>query len=412
MPRSQISNVLQSFVGKFALMNLAIGAAVSVVMVGALSILVRPMLAQEANFGAFIGWMIFILLALGVVWVAAFIIVGLRLTAPLTNVVQAIQEACEGRLGGRVDVKGADEFALLARSYNQLADLIVYLIKQTKEAGDRLSAASSQILAASEEQASGSAEQAASIAQTTATMEELAATYRQIADNADAVVQIASQSLESAQLGKDAVFNTLLGMGEIKKRTETSAGKILTLGEKSQQIGSVLGIINDIADQTKILALNAAIEAARAGEAGKGFSVVAVEIRKLAESVVDSTSEIRKIMTEIQGSTNALVMSTEEELKKVQDGERLAEQTAEALQRILENIDQTNRAAKEISIATQQQRTASDQVVSAMREVAQVAQQTADGSKDVARGAEQLSGLARDSSQVTAAFELSNSGDR
>jgi methyl-accepting chemotaxis protein len=402
----KVANIRTSFIGKLGIVNIAMVAAVLVLQIVGIFVFITPHLAPGSDLTGPILMSIGLFIVLAIVWIALFTFVGLRMTAPLTQVVMAIQEACEGRLGKRVTVAGKDEFAALGRSYNQMADLIMYLIKQSQEAGQRLAASSSQILASSEQQASGSAEQAASIAETTATMEELAATYRQIAENADAVVQIAGQSLESAALGKDAVFNTLLGMGEIKKRTENSAAKILTLGEKSQQIGSVLGIINDIADQTKILALNAAIEAARAGEAGKGFSVVAVEIRKLAESVVDSTAEIRKIMTEIQGSTNALVMSTEEELKKVQDGERLTEQTAEVLQRILDNIDQTNRAAKEISIATQQQRTASDQVVSAMREVAQVAQQTADGSKDVARAAEQLAQLARDSAQVTAAFEL------
>jgi methyl-accepting chemotaxis protein len=407
MPKFRVTNIRTSFIGKLGISNVVLVAVAFGLQMAGILLLLRPQLKPGTDMSIILLESLGLFILVALIWLAVFIALGLRMTQPLTDVVQAIQEACEGRLGRRVDVRGQDEFATLGRSYNQMADLIMYLIKQSQESGSRLAASSSQILAASEQQASGSSEQAASIAETTATMEELAATYRQIADNADAVVQIATQSLESAALGKDAVFNTLLGMGEIKKRTENSASKILTLGEKSQQIGSVLGIINDIADQTKILALNAAIEAARAGEAGKGFSVVAVEIRKLAESVVDSTAEIRKIMTEIQGSTNALVMSTEEELKKVQDGERLAEQTAEALQRILDNIDQTNRAAKEISIATQQQRTASDQVVSAMREVAQVAQQTADGSKDVARAAEQLSQLARDSAQVTAAFELS-----
>jgi methyl-accepting chemotaxis protein len=168
----------------------------------------------------------------------------------------------------------------------------------------------------------------------------------------------------------------------------------------------VLTIINNIADQTKILALNAAIEAARAGEAGKGFSVVAVEIRKLAMSVVDSTREIEAIMTEIQSAANDLVISTEQELKQVSAGVDLAQVTGESFDQILQAIEQTAVAAKEISAATQQQRSATDQVVKAMREVAAVAQQTAAGSKQVAAAAEQLSQIARESSQVGAAFRL------
>ena len=201
-------------------------------------------------------------------------------------------------------------------------------------------------------------------------------------------------------------MNTLTAMEEIKVRTQQSANKILTLGERSQQIGQVLAIINSIADQTKILALNAAIEAARAGEAGKGFSVVAIEIRKLAESVVESTSEISTIMNEIQTAANELVMSTEQELKHVQGGVDLAHTTGDSLDQILEMVEQTTVAAKEISAATQQQKSATDQVVKAMREVATVAQQTAAGSKQVAAAAEQLSAMAKESAQVGSAFSV------
>ena len=326
--------------------------------------------------------------------------------APLNQVVDSVQAACQGDIGHKVDVSTSDEIGTLASSYNQMLDLIVYLIRQTQESSRRLAQSSNDILSATEQQASGSAEQAASISETTATMEELASTYRQIAENADQVVTMAEASLGSAENGQQAVANTLSAMEEIKGRTQASANKILALGERSQQIGQVLTIINSIADQTKILALNAAIEAARAGEAGKGFSVVAIEIRKLAESVVESTREIGGIMSEIQTSANDLVISTEAELKHVQSGVDLAHTTGDSLDRILELVEQTTVAAKEISAATQQQKSATDQVVKAMREVAAVAQQTAAGSRQVATAAEALSGMARESSQVGSAFQI------
>jgi methyl-accepting chemotaxis protein len=343
---------------------------------------------------------------LGLVWIVAFVMIGRRFTAPLEEVVESVKAACQGEIGHKVAVKTEDEFGVLAKSYNQMLDLIVYLIRQTQESSKRLAQSSSEILSATEEQASGSAEQAASISQTTATMEELAATYRQIADNADQVVNMAEASLGSAESGQQAVMNTLEAMDAIKGRSQSSANKILSLGERSQQIGQVLEIINTIADQTKILALNAAIEAARAGEAGKGFSVVAIEIRKLAESVVDSTGEISEIMTEIQTAANELVMATEQEMKQVSSGVDLAQVTGESLDQILEVIEQTTVAAKEISAATAQQRTATDQVVKAMREVAAVAQQTAAGGRQVASSAEQLSAIAKESSQVGSAFKI------
>ncbi len=343
---------------------------------------------------------------LGIGWLVIFLYVGKRFIAPLDLVVESVKAACQGEIGHKVDVDTPDEFGTLSRSYNQMLDLIVYLIRQTQESSRRLAQSSSEILSATEQQASGAAEQAASISETTATMEELAATYRQIADNANQVVNMAEASLGSAESGQQAVMNTLSAMEDIKTRSQASANKILSLGERSQQIGQVLEIINSIADQTKILALNAAIEAARAGEAGKGFSVVAVEIRKLAESVVDSTGEIGTIMTEIQSAANELVIATEQELKQVQGGVDLAHVTGESLDQILEMIEQTTVAAKEISAATQQQKSATDQVVKAMREVAAVAQQTAAGGRQVAGSAEQLSNIAKESAQVGSAFRI------
>ncbi len=341
-----------------------------------------------------------------VVWGFLLSALGKRFVGPLEQVVESVRAACQGEIGRKVEISSKDEIGVLASSYNQMLDLIVYLIRQTQESSRRLQGSANDILSATEQQASGAAEQAASISETTATMEELASTYRQIAENADQVVTMAEASLGSAESGQQAVMNTLSAMEEIKSRTQSSAGKILALGERSQQIGQVLAIINSIADQTKILALNAAIEAARAGEAGKGFSVVAIEIRKLAESVVESTGEISSIMGEIQTAANELVMSTEQELKQVQGGVDLAHVTGDSLDQILEMVEQTTVAAKEISAATQQQKSATDQVVKAMREVAAVAQQTAAGSRQVAGAAESLSSMARESSQVGSAFTL------
>jgi len=406
MIKKLIGSVRSSFIMKYALVNLGLLFAVNVVQIGIFAAVFGDELARSDRFGLEIAITLVGFVLLNAIFLVLFIAIGRKFMAPLQHVVDSVRAACEGEIGHKVNLDTADEFGQLARSYNQMLDLIVYLITQTQESSSRLSGASSEILSATEQQASGAAEQAASISQTTATMEELAATYRQIADNADQVVKMAETSLGSAESGQHAVMETLDSMEQIKSRSQTSANKILQLGERSQQIGQVLTIIRSIADQTKILALNAAIEAARAGEAGKGFSVVAVEIRKLAESVVDSTGDIETIMIEIQTSANDLVLSTEQELKQVQSGVDLAHSTGESLDQILETIEQTTVAAKEISAATQQQRSATEQVVKAMREVASVAQQTASGSKQVAGAAEQLANIARESSHIGAAFRI------
>lgn len=397
-----------SFLAKYTLISLGMVAIANTVQLLAAWMILRDDLPLTSSLiwqvVAIVAIFVAVLIVLAIVQAA----VGRKMMEPLQAVVASIRRACDSEIGHKVMTDSEDEFGVLSRSYNQLLDLIIYLLSQMQDSSVRLAGTSTEILSATEQQASGAAEQAASISQTTATMEELAATYRQIAENANQVVRMAEASLGSAENGQHSVMTTLNSMEQIKARAQASASKILQLGERSQHIGQVLVMINSIADQTKILALNAAIEAARAGEAGKGFSVVAVEIRKLAESVVQSTAEIEAIISEIQSAANELVISTEQELKQVESGVDLAHSTGESFESILDTIEQTTAAAKEISAATQQQRSATEQVVKAMREVAAVAQQTAAASRQVAGAAEQLSVLANESKEIGSVFTIVN----
>jgi methyl-accepting chemotaxis protein len=286
--------------------------------------------------------------------------------------------------------KGLDELTSeLERVFANAASLL----DQIRGANTNMRTLTAEVLAAAEQQASGSSEQAAAVTETSATVEELAQTSSQIADNSEAVVRVAERTLASAEEGMHAVQQTTEGIEEIRVTTQQSSDRILALGERSQEIGRVLVIIDEIAEQTKILALNAAIEAARAGDAGKGFSVVAEEIRKLAESVTESTREIGRVVREIQASTSALIMQTEKAAKKVAEGREMATNTQDALERIVSQVEETTDAAKQISIATQQQRTASDQVVISMKEVATVSQQAAQASRQISAAIVELNAL-------------------
>lgn len=308
------------------------------------------------------------------------------------RVLHDVLSTAGGTMGVAVhQVRGIDESQV--ELGNVFAN-VTTLLSQVRSVNSRLRGLAVDILAATEQQVSGAAEQAAAVTETSATLEELAQTSKQIAENSESVVRVAERTLASAEEGMTAVSDTAAGIEEIRLTTQQSSDRILALGERSQEIGRVLTIIDEIAEQTKILALNAAIEAARAGEAGKGFAVVAEEIRKLADSVTDSTQEIGRVVREIQASTSALVMATERSAKKVDEGKDLARRTADALDRIVAEVEQTTDAAKQISIATQQQRTASDQVVVSMREVAMVSQQAAATSRQISASVGELNSVA------------------
>lgn len=329
-----------------------------------------------------------------------------RLEDNIKKLSLVVENTAHGDLSQTITLEGAEELSQLLSAFNKMIVDLRRLIHQIKEASLQISSAGSQILASAQEQSSGSNEQAASISQVTVTVEELSSTSKQIAENADAVVKIAEETLQSAQTGQDGVENVIASMEKIKETTESGARRILSLGEKSQKIGEILEIINNIAAETKLIAFNAAIEASRAGEAGRGFAVVAAEVKKLAENVVESTKIIKEISTETQTLVSQAIMSIEEDVKKVDEGVKLAQKAGESLEEILDMVDQTTKAAKQISVATQQQRTASEQVVATMHEIAEVVKQFAASSHQSITSVSELTTLSEDLTQAIEKFKL------
>lgn len=347
-----------------------------------------------------------LLLTLAFVIISLKVLLKIAIIRPLTSVVGAIKRIAAGDLTLRVPTKSSDEFGVLARSFNDMTDSLRELSTKILETGEQTSAASAEISATVEQQASTSAEQSSAVAETTATIEELAATARQIADTAGSVARVADETFNHAQQGQEAVAATLEGMESISGKVNNVAEKTLSLGEKSQRIGTILDIINDIADQTNLLALNAAVEAARAGDQGRGFAVVAGEVRRLAEESVEATGKIKSLIDEIQSETNSAILATEESSKEVGRGVELAANAGRSLESILEVVAENTSAANEISIATQQQKSASEQVVVAMTNIAEASKQQASGARQTAAATEQLNLAAVELREAIARFRV------
>lgn len=208
-----------------------------------------------------------------------------------------------------------------------------------------------------------------SIAEISSTMEEFSSTASQIAQHSQGVVERADKTLEDTKVGAAEVENLTFKVNDISQNIEEGLEEIIELGRKSKEINKIMEIINNIANQTKLIAFNAALEAASAGEAGKRFGVVAVEIRRLADSVVESTAEIEDKITEIQDSVNRLVMSSEKSSELIQDGQEYAARTVAMLIESVDGVEETADAARQISLSTQQQRIASSQVVIALKDI-------------------------------------------
>jgi methyl-accepting chemotaxis protein len=342
--------------------------------------------------------------------VAIFLSYGLAFSVsePLRKLNEVSERIGRGEFGLHPVIGGGDEVGALAFSFFRMEKALRKIILQVKQAALQINAASNQIVVAAEEQASGASEQASSVGETTANLEELSATARQISENSEAQAGMAESTLKNAEDSLNVMARTETVMSNIRQRTENSARKIMDLGEKSQKIGKVLGIINDIAAETKMLSLNAAIEASRAGEAGKGFSVVAAEIRKLAENVFKSTGSIEEMLREIQDAANASVMAAEENVKIVTAGGHELEQVKTALETIVHLAEETTQAAKEVSMTTGQQKTASEETALAMREISEVTRQMAAASTQTTTSVQDLHRLAQELQELTSVFKVAS----
>jgi methyl-accepting chemotaxis protein len=278
-------------------------------------------------------------------------------------------------------------------AYNYTDTLMRKGIQQV-EVGNELSAAAAELLAASHQQARGATEQASAVSEISTTIEELGATARQIAVSAEQVAEAARQTLENLSEGQGAVDNSIQAMERIRGKVRDVSERVLSLGERSQQIGEIIDLINDLSDETHLLALNAAIEAAGAGEHGRRFAVVAAEVKSLANRALAAAKEVKGVIAEVQKATNASVLAAEEGGKEVEKGVELANRAGLVMDAIVMAAERTAQSASEISLATAQQQSASEQVVETMREVAEVARQTAAGSRQMADSAQMLTAIA------------------
>lgn len=255
---------------------------------------------------------------------------------------------------------------------------------------------SAELQASASQQATSAREQATAMNEIATTISELLATSRQIAESAQRVADIAGETATGARGGSNTVDKAHDAISGIRRQVDIIVGHMLDLGKKSQQIGAVLDIVSELAEQTNILAINAMIEAAGAGDAGRRFAVVAEEIRKLADRVGGSTKEVRTLIEDVRSAVNTTVMATEVGSKAVDAGTKHFGEVASSFKQIGGLVGATTEAAREIELSTKQQATAVEQVNIAISGVAQVTRETEASSSQTLQAAQQLLTLSRD----------------
>jgi len=326
----------------------------------------------------------------------------------LNRVSEAMGRVADGDLSTTIKIYAKDEIGDLGRAINRMLESMHGMVTSIKSTADQVASAATQLYATSEQIATGAEEVAAQAGTVATASEEMTSTSSEIANNCLMAVESSKCASDSASSGFAVVQETVDEMNRIAERVKESAQTVESLGARSDQIGEIVGTIEDIADQTNLLALNAAIEAARAGEQGRGFAVVADEVRALAERTTKATKEIGDMIKAIQMETRGAVASMEEGVKEVERGTVDAERSGHALQEILEQANSVTMQINQIATAAEEQTATTNEITNNIQQITDVVHETAKGSQESATAANQLSQLAEELQQMVGNFKLAS----
>jgi len=324
----------------------------------------------------------------------------------VNKTIECLRDISEGNLTVRLDSSQDDELGALSKTFNRFVEKLQAIIGQLTQNSQQLGDSAHMLKGNALQIATGSKSVALQSETIASASEEMAATSRNIAENCLQAAKSAEVATKTANEGAEIVQHTVRGMERISAHVQESARTVESLGTRSDQIGQIIGTIQDIADQINLLALNAAIEAARAGEQGRGFAVVADEVRTLAGRTTKATEGIRDMIRSIQQETKNAVRAMEEGVREVEQGTGEAENSGKALQAILDQIGAVASQVHQMAAAAEQQTASTTEITSNIHRISQVVQQTSTDAQASADTTLQLDSLAKNLQELVGQFKI------
>ena len=329
-----------------------------------------------------------------------------KINVPLGRSVEVANTLAGGNLTVTIEASSKDETGQLLNAMKEMAEKIKKIIAEVKTTADNVASASEQLSASSEQMSRGVVEQSGRASQIATSSSEMSQTVIDVAKNASTIASSAADTAKVAQEGESVVSRSVEEVKAIAATVSESAQMVSALGERSKQIGEIVSVINDIADQTNLLALNAAIEAARAGEQGRGFAVVADEVRKLAERTAKATSEISGMITAIQDEVDKAVHAMDEGTKRVNTGVEYSEKAGESLHNIVSSVNGLQSMVQQIASATEEMSTVSEQISGDIETIASVSKETSTGAEQIAHASSDLARLSTKLAEIVGQFKV------
>lgn len=325
---------------------------------------------------------------------------------PVNEAITALEKVAAGDFTVKITKEYSGDHEKIKTSINNVTASLGKTITQVSGAVVAAANAASEISSSTEEMAAGANEQSAQASEVASAVEQMTRTIFETTKNTTTAAEASKNAGRVAKEGGKVVEETIEGMIRISEVVKKSAETVLELGKSSNEIGEIIQVIDDIADQTNLLALNAAIEAARAGEQGRGFAVVADEVRKLAERTSKATQEIAGMIKHIQKDTEGAVKSMQQGTKEVENGRNLAEKAGDSLKEIITGADRVTDIVTQVAAASEEQSRASEQITQNIELITNVTQQSATGVRQIAHAAEELNQLTGNLQALISSFKV------